>query len=114
MRSLPSVGCRASIEEKDAIFVEALRHATNDAEIVVCDVADKRCYVSQAEWTAGCKVFDVQSESAEIVSSNSSSAEKIALFRSLLLQREAILEKALTILAWMYSSLLLLRPLKAW
>ena len=89
-RSFPISSCSALIGGAEAVFVEKICHATDDAEIVVCDVAGKRCYVSQAEWTAGCKVFDVQSESAEIVTSNSSSAEKIALFRSLFRGRDDV------------------------
>ena len=56
-RSFPISSCSALIGGAEAVFVEKICHATDDAEIVVCDVAGKRCYVSEAEWMACCRVL---------------------------------------------------------
>ena len=83
---------RAFIEGAEYRFVEKLTSVADGDEIVVCEALDgARRYATCETWEHGCARFDVYRSADEgIVTSASSSAEKLALFCSLFAMRSDV------------------------
>ncbi len=93
-------GERAEIDGVEYRFVERLASVRDGGEIVVCiDASGTRRYASEPVWTEGCAAFREKHEAVEhgdalTVTAASSSAEKLALFRSLFVARENVHAKS--------------------
>lgn len=81
----------ALINNCEAVLAETLRHATTGQIVCVFEVnGGDRCFVTEAEWLTGAKLFSQHAAEMHIVTTESSNADKLALFRSLFRGRENI------------------------
>lgn len=72
-------------------LLEAIAHAVSNDCVCVFELPDgSRRYVSEGEWLAGAELFRASARQRGVVTSQSSAAEKIALFRSLFRGREDV------------------------
>lgn len=87
---------RALIADVEYRFVEKLASATDGSEVVVCEVSDgARRYATCEAWETGCARFEARRPADEgVVTSASSSAEKLALFNSLFVMRGDVYAKS--------------------
>lgn len=87
---------RALIADVEYRFVEKLASATDGGEVVVCEALDgARRYATCEAWETGCARFEARRSADEgVVTSASSSAEKLALFSSLFAMRNDVFAKS--------------------
>ena len=87
---------RALISNVEYRFVEKLSSATDGSEVVLCEAPDgERRYATCEAWEAGYARFEArQSADDGIVTSASSSAEKLALFNLLFVMRGDVYAKS--------------------
>ena len=87
---------RALIADVEYRFIEKLASATKGSEVVVCETPDgARRYATCETWEAGRALFETcQADDEGVVTSASSSAEKLALFNSLFAMRSDVYAKS--------------------
>lgn len=87
---------RALIGGIEYRFVEKLASVEDGGEIVVCEALDgARRYATHEAWDAGCARFEARRSADEgVVTSASSSAEKLELFNSLFAMRSDVYAKS--------------------
>ena len=87
---------RTLIADVEYRFVEKPASATDGGEVVVCEAPDgaRRCATCEA-WKTGCARFEARRSADEgVVTSASSSAEKLALFNSLFVMHGDVYAKS--------------------
>ena len=87
---------RALIADVEYHFVEKLASAADGGEVVVCEAPDgARRYATCEAWEAGCSRFETRRSADEgVVTSASSSADKLSLFNSLFAMRGDVYAKS--------------------
>ena len=87
---------RTLIADVEYRFVEKLASATDGGEVVVCEALDgSRRYATCEAWETGCARFEARRSADEgVVTSASSSAEKLALFNSLFVMHGDVYAKS--------------------
>ena len=87
---------RALIADVEYHFVEKLASAADGGEVVVCEAPDgARRYATCEAWEAGCSRFETRRSADEgVLTSASSSADKLSLFNSLFAMRGDVYAKS--------------------
>ncbi|NTU88568.1 MAG: DEAD/DEAH box helicase family protein [Actinobacteria bacterium] len=91
----PGAWKRAVINGYEYRLVEMIDHASGDGCIAICLGPDEQHYfVTESEWQTGVQLLVQEFESRGVVTSDSSTSAKIALFRSLFKGREDVYAKS--------------------
>ena len=81
----------ALIDGRECVLVEVVPHASTGEAVCIFEQAEgERRYVSESEWHAGAQGFARFASERQLVTSESSGAEKLALFKSLFKGREDV------------------------